>query len=110
MNEHIRQGNEALKNGDRDRAATEFYEALADPDPLVQRIARNRLMELFPETVFASTHSFQQLYHRPNCTAKNVIEARHIVWFRDWTEAEDAGRVPCHVCKPMRVEPRIPER
>lgn len=66
MNEHIRQGNLALNAGDRDRAATEFYEALEDPDPLTQRIARNRLMELFPETVFAKTHSYQSLYNRPN--------------------------------------------
>ncbi len=110
MNEHIRQGNTALKAGDATRAATEFYEALADPDPLVQRIARNRLMELFPETVFASTHSYQKLYHRPNCAAKNVIEARHVVWFPDWRGAEAAGRVPCHMCRPIREEPYISER
>lgn len=77
MNEHIRQGNEALTSGDRDRAASEFYEALVDPDPVVQRIAKNRLMEIFPETVFASTHSYGKLYHRENCAARNVIQARH---------------------------------
>src|SRR6516164_8114464 len=94
MNEHIQQGNLALNAGDRDRAATEFYEALEGPDPLTQRIARNRLMELFPETVFASTHSYQSLYNRPNCAAKNVIWSNHIVWFRDWREAEAKRRNP----------------
>lgn len=105
MNDHIRRGNEALRQGDQDTAKIEFYEALADPDELVQRIARNRLMELFPESVFASTHSFQSLYHRPNCTAKNVIQPRHIVHFRDWQEAERAGHVPCTTCKPPRLKP-----
>ena len=104
MNEHIKRGNEALAQGDQETAKVEFYEALADQDELVQRIARNRLMELFPETVFASTHSFQKLYHRPNCTAKNVIQSRHIVHFKDWQEAERAGRVPCPTCKPPRLK------
>jgi hypothetical protein len=106
MNEHIRRGNDALKTGDLETAKTEFYEALADPDALTQRIARNRLIELFPESVFASTHSFQQLYHRPNCSAKNIIVAKHIMWFRDWQEAESTGRKPCSVCKPPRLVPK----
>ena len=110
MNEHIRRGNEALQHGDRDVAAKEFYEALADSDPVSQRIARNRLLELFPETVFASTHSFGKLYHRPSCPTENVIDERHITWFRDWQEAEDHGRSPCSICRPIRREPRAPER
>ncbi len=50
MNEHIRLGNEALRMGDYETAKLEFYAALSDKDELVQRIAQNRLMELFPTT------------------------------------------------------------
>ena len=45
MNEHIRRGNQALKSGDLDGAQTAFIDALDDPDPLSQRIARNRLYD-----------------------------------------------------------------
>ena len=105
MNEHIRRGNESLARGDRNAAARDFYKALDDPDPLVKRIARNRLKELFPESVYASTHSFQRLYHRPKCRAKDITQANHIEWFRDYREAERAGRVACHWCSPLRTQP-----
>jgi len=105
MNEHIKLGNEAIRRGDSDTAIKEFYEALNDPSTLTQRIARNRLMELCPETVYASTHSYQALYHRPNCSAKNVIQARHIKWYKDWNEAEANGHVPCQTCRPSRIKP-----
>ena len=103
MNEHIRKANEALQAGDRDTAASEYYLALEDPNPIVQRIAGHRLMEIFPEKVYGSTHSHQRLYHRPNCSAKNVIEKRHIVWFRDWIDAESKGHKPCGQCRPSRT-------
>jgi hypothetical protein len=106
MNKHIQLGNEAISNGDLETAKSEFYEALADSHSLVQRIARNRLMELFPENVYASTHSHQELYHRMNCSAKNVIQKRHIVHFKDWGEAEAAGYAPCHMCKPAKIKPK----
>jgi methylphosphotriester-DNA--protein-cysteine methyltransferase len=109
MNEHIRRGIEALKSGDRDLAEMEFCEALTDSDPLSVRIARNKLYDMFPEGVFASTHSYGNLYHRPSCAAKNVIESRHIFWFRDWRQAEAAGRSPCSICRPIRTEPYIPQ-
>jgi hypothetical protein len=104
MNEHIRLGNEAIRRGDLETAKSEFYEASADPTELVQRIANNRLMDLFPETVYASTHSDKKLYHSMTCNAKRVIQANHIVHFKDWSEAEAAGRVPCERCKPLRPE------
>lgn len=103
MNDHIRQGNEAILQGNRDLAAAEFYLALEDPDQLVQRIARNRLMELFPETVYATTHAGH--YHRPNCPAKFATFANRIVWFKDWVEAERNGYKPCPSCRPPRVTP-----
>lgn len=57
MNDHIRRGNEAMSQGDRDQAILEYYEALSDPDAIVQRIARNRLYDLTPDVVFASSSS-----------------------------------------------------
>jgi hypothetical protein len=97
--------NEANKRGDLEEAKREFYEALADPDPLVQRIARNRLMELFPSTVYASTHS--TLYHRANCIATtHGIMRSHIIELRDWVEAEASGYQPCEHCRPPRIRPR----
>ncbi|MCX7023438.1 MAG: hypothetical protein NT080_02325 [Spirochaetes bacterium] len=63
MNEDIRPGNEAVLRNDRDKSVAEYYGALADPDELVQRIAQDRLRELFPDRVFASSSS--HLYHRP---------------------------------------------
>ena len=105
MNPHVQAGNEALGRGDHDTANEEFLKALDDPDPLVQRIARNRLYELNPEQVYASTHSYQGLYHRRNCPAKNVIWNSHIIWYRDWREAEECGRQPCSMCRPARVIP-----
>lgn len=54
MNEHIRKGNAAVENGNLGAAKTEYHLALADPDPLTQRIAKNRLKELFPEIRHAS--------------------------------------------------------
>src|SRR5436305_6478933 len=104
MNEHIRLGNEAIRKGDVEAAKREFYEALADPAPLVQRIARHQLMVLFPEPVYASTYSDKKLYHRMSCPAKLVTQANHIVHFKDWSEAEAAGRVPCERCKPPRIQ------
>ena len=76
MNEHIRRGNEAMFRNERDKAILEYYEALADPDELVQRIARNRLRELTPDLVFASSSS--NLYHRPECAAKRAIYRNHL--------------------------------
>lgn len=104
MNEHIRRGLEAIQKGDHDTAATEFYEALNDPNKIVQRIAQNKLLDLFPENVYASTHS--NLYHRLNCPAKNVTPSWHIVRFRDWKDAKEAGKVPCNMCKPISGKPR----
>jgi hypothetical protein len=105
MNEHIRKGNEAIESGDREIAAKEFCLALEDPDPISQRIARNRLMEIFPESVYASTHSFGKLYHRPSCAAKNVTQKDHVIWFKDWMQAESGGFKPCQKCRPPRPEP-----
>src|SRR5262245_7588727 len=102
MNRYIAEGNEALSRGDYSAATTAFLTAHEDPDPLVQRIARNRLYEMYPEEVYASTHSYQNLYHRPMCSAKNVIRRNHIFWFRSWREAELAGFVPCQRCRPPR--------
>ena len=103
MNTHIRLGNESLARNDLGAAKNHFLAALDDPDPLIQRIARHRLYDLHPEPVYASTHSYQQLYHRPPCPAKNVIWARHIVWFQSATDAEAAGFVPCHNCRPTML-------
>lgn len=103
-NEHIRRGNAAIVVGNLELAKSEFYLALDDPDLLAQNIARNRLSELFPEQVYASTHA--HLYHRPHCPAKNGIIRRRLVWFKDWNEAERAGKEPCPQCKPPRIQPR----
>ena len=103
MNEHIKKGNAAVQSGDLEKAKSEFYLALEDPSGLTQRIAKNRLLELFPETVYASSHS--TLYHRPNCPAKNIMYRSRFVEFRDWSEAERAGYLPCGQCKPPRVRP-----
>lgn len=100
MNEHIRQGNQALARNDLEAAVAHFLAAADDRDPLVQRIARNRLYELHPEQVYASTHSYQRLFHRPCCSAKHVTQRRHIVWFRSASDAAAAGFVPCHNCRP----------
>ena len=104
MNEHIKKGNEALKCGDLETAKVEFYEALADPDEVTQRIAHNRLYELFPQTVYGS--SVSKLYHRSECAAKKAIWFKHLVTFKDWQEAEFNGYTPCHMCTPPRVQPR----
>lgn len=100
MNEHIRRGNEAMSRNERDQAILEYYEALADPDELVQRIARNRLRELTPDLVFASSSS--NLYHRPECAAKRAIYRNHLITFKDWREAESAGYGGCPTCNPPR--------
>jgi methylphosphotriester-DNA--protein-cysteine methyltransferase len=100
MNEHIRRGNEAVFRGNRDEAILEFYEALADPDPMVQRIAGNRLRELTPDVVFASSSS--SLYHRAECAAKQAIWKNHLITFNDWRKAESAGYRGCPMCKPPR--------
>lgn len=103
-NEHIRRGNEAISRGDLEEAKQEFYEALDDPAPIVQRIARNRLMELFPSTVYASTHS--NLYHRENCIATtHGILRSHLIELRDWEDAEASGYQPCPSCRPPRLKP-----
>ena len=102
MNIHIKLGNDALRVGDTQTAVSEFLLALDDENVLVQRIARNRLFELHPEQVYGSTHSYQQLYHRPNCPAKNVTWKNHLIWFKDWRRAEEAGYHPCKNCKPLR--------
>ena len=100
MNEHIKRGNEAIFQNDRDTAILEYYEALSDPDELVQRIARNRLRELTPDVVFASSSS--NLYHRPECSAKQAIWRNHLITFRDWREAESSGYAGCPNCNPSR--------
>lgn len=41
----------------------------------------------------------------PTASAKNVIERRHVVHFRDWRETERAGHVPCSMCRPPRPDP-----
>lgn len=102
MNQHIEIGLSALDRGDTQEAVKAFTYAASDPDPLVQRIARNKLYDLHPETVYASTHSWKRLYHRENCPAKNVTWRSHIVRFRDWREAESCGFVPCSNCRPVR--------
>jgi methylphosphotriester-DNA--protein-cysteine methyltransferase len=89
-----------MRTGDIETAKTEFCLAFDDPDPYVQRIARNRVMELFPEQVFVSTHG--DLYHRPNCPAKNIIRHKRLKWFAGWNEAERADFTPCGQCKPPR--------
>jgi hypothetical protein len=104
MNTHIAEGNRLMRLGNSSEATDQFILALSDPDPLVQRIARHRLLEMHPEPVYASTHSYQSLYHRPSCSAKNVIWARHVVWFPSSTDAESAGFVRCHICKPPVVQ------
>ena len=108
MNEHIRRGNQAAFQGDKDEALLEYYEALADPDELVQRIARNRIRELTPDVVFGSSSS--NLYHRPECAAKQAIWRNHLMTFRDWREAESAGYRGCPTCNPPRPTVRPPER
>lgn len=108
MNEHIYKGNGALERGEIDIAASEYYLALEDPNPLTQRIARHRLMEIFPEPVYASTYSYKKLYHRPSCTAKNITQKNHIIWFKDWKQAESAGHQPCQQCRPPHPEPWHP--
>lgn len=102
-NEHIRRGNAAIVAGDLELAKSEFYQALDDPDLLTQKIARNRLMEMFREQVYASTHA--HFYHRPHCPAKNWIIGRRLVWYTDWDEAERAGKEPCPQCNPPRIQP-----
>ncbi len=101
MNEHVERGNSAILRGEDDLAIGEFYLALEDSDPITQRIARNRLIELCPDRVFGSSHAF--LYHRESCPAKNMISPRsRIVWFRDWKAAEAAGYTRCNQCRPTR--------
>ena len=65
MNPHIAGGNTALRNNDLATASEEFLQALDDSDPLIHRIARNRLYDIHGEAVYGSTHSYQGLYHRP---------------------------------------------
>lgn len=102
MNPHIARGNKAIGDSDLTTASEEFLRALDDPDPLIQRIARNRLYDIHGEAVYGSTHSYKGLYHRPSCAAKNVIWRNHIVWFRDWRDAETKGFGPCQQCRPVR--------
>lgn len=101
MNEHVRRGNQAVVSGDRDLAILEYYEALEDDDPLVQRIAKNRLAELVPDAVFGSTSS--RRYHRVRCSATPRIWRNHTVRFKDRHEAEAAGYVGCLVCQPPKT-------
>ena len=103
MNEHIRLGNEALKNGDYETAKIEFYEALSDKNSLVQRIAQNRLMELFPTTVIGSQSSGKYLRRivAPVCQ----FGTENTVRFKDWMEAEENGYCPCNNCRPPRLKP-----
>lgn len=108
MNEHIRRGNDALAAGDLETAKREFCEALDDRDDLVRRIARNRLHELFPQTVYASSQ--KELYHRDVCIAVSGIWSNHLLTFKDWQEAEQAGYSACHACNPPRPEPRRIDR
>lgn len=100
MSEHIERGNQAAIQGDKDTALMEYCMALKDPDDLVQRIARNRIRELTPDVVFASTSS--NLYHRPECAAKQAIWKNHIITFTDWQEAESADYQGCPTCNPPR--------
>ena len=97
MNPHIARGNDALRRGDLTSASMHFSEVIDHPDPLIRRIARHRLYDIHPESVYGSTHSYQLLYHRPNCPAKNVIWKNHLVWFQDWEDAESKGYRPCCV-------------
>lgn len=108
MNDHIRRGNEAMFQKDRDLAILEFYEALSDPDELVQRIASNRLRDLTPNVVFASSSS--NLYHRPECAAKRAIWRNHLITFKDWREAESADYKRCPTCNPPRPGSHLPPR
>ena len=110
MNSNILAGNDALRNGDLSGATEQFLLAAEDDDPLVRRIARNRLYEIHPEEVYASTHSYQALYHRQRCPAKNVTRRHHIIWFKNWRDAEAAGFQPCGQCKPLRVVPDLASR
>ena len=100
MSKYIERGNQAAVEGDKDRPLMEYYKALKDPDELVQRIARNRIKELTPDVVFASSRS--KLYHRPECAAKQAIWKNHIIKFQDWKEAESAGYQGCPTCNPPR--------
>jgi hypothetical protein len=102
MNEHIRMANKAMAEGDRDTAICEYYEALIDSsaDSMDFRIAKNRLMELVPDNVSASSSS--HLYHRITCPASRAIWRNHRLTFTDWREAESAGYQPCHMCNPPR--------
>lgn len=100
MNPHIEAGMRALAMGDRETATNEFLSAFKDNNPVVRRIAENRLLELHPEPVYGSTASWNRYYHRPNCTAKNAIWDRNLVRFRDAQTAEMAGYNPCPLCKP----------
>jgi hypothetical protein len=104
MNDHIYKGNQALKNGDIDGARAEYAEALKDSDLQVQRIARNRLLELISETLYGSKAS--RLYHRENCPARNVTFRKNFMTFRDWRDAESRGYAPCPHCKPRRSDPQ----
>ncbi len=107
MNQHLLNGNEALRAGDDLRAVSEFLVAMEDADPLVQRIAKNRLYELHPPQVYASPQSYQRLYHRLSCPAKNRMYKCNFTLYKDWKDAEVAGFRPCHQCKPTQVEPYV---
>lgn len=108
MNEHIIKGNEALKLKDKNTAIEEFLQALDDKNPIVHRIAENRLNELVPCAVYGSSHS--NLYHRVECPGKKAIYNHHLIQFKDWKQAEIAGYSQCPTCKPPKVGVSIPQQ
>jgi hypothetical protein len=102
VNEHIRKAKEAQARNDRDEAIREYREALRDPDAndTDRRIARNGLIDLTPDIVFASSSS--NVYHRPECIAKENTWRNHRMTFTDWREAESEGYRGCAICNPPR--------
>ncbi|NOT25765.1 MAG: hypothetical protein HOP16_06635 [Acidobacteria bacterium] len=103
INKHIARGNQALQAGDRDTAVAEFLLALDDPNFGTRLIASNRLMDLCPEEVYGTS---TDLYHRLTCPAKNIAYNGNYFLFRNWSDAESAGRRPCGQCKPRPTTSR----
>ena len=103
MNDHIRRGNEAMKNGDYRTALREYNAALEDPNEEVKQIANNRLQEIELDLTPVWTAAFGRYYHRKSCTAENVTnrsyEPKHWYWFH----ALSRGYDPCPMCHPPQT-------
>jgi hypothetical protein len=98
MNEHIRKGNEAIVKGDLQTAKAEFHLALADPNSLTQRIAKNRLRELVSTTLLAGTEQTGYPYNEliAPATSSRCCNAKAI-----FVKSRDGGFIAknCTRCK-----------